>query len=74
MGRHWRTRPLVFSLPPHLQGNFAERESITMKVLNLVTLVLAQVCVTHVQFHLAVELRRLPHLSFLTASSGALQS
>jgi hypothetical protein len=43
-------------------------------MLNLIAFVLAQVCVAHVQFHLAVKLYRLPHLRRSTAWGGALQN
>ena len=45
-----------------------------VQVLNLVAFVLVQVRVAHVQFHLAVKLRRLLHLGHFTASGAALQN
>ena len=61
-------------MAPGLPRDLASRESASMTVLDPVAFVLAQVRVAHVQFHLAAKLRRLPRLSFLTASGGALQS
>jgi hypothetical protein len=45
-----------------------------MQVLNLIAFALAQVCVAHVQFHLAVKRRTLPHLRRSTAWGDALQN
>jgi hypothetical protein len=57
-----------------LRADFASRKTAPMQVLNLIAFVLAQVCVAHVQFHLAVKRRRLPHLRRSTALGGALQN
>ncbi|MDQ2971668.1 MAG: hypothetical protein M3R20_01605, partial [Pseudomonadota bacterium] len=49
-----------------LPADLAGQETRTVKHLNLVALALAQVCVGHGQFHLAVKLRRLPRLRRFT--------
>jgi hypothetical protein len=51
-----------------------ERTICLLQPLNLVAFALAQVHVAHVQFHLAVKLRRLPHLRHLNVEGAALQS
>ena len=58
----------------HLPGGLAERRTCLLQPLNLVAFTLAQVCVAHVQFHLAVKLRRLPHLRHFNVEGAALQS
>jgi len=50
------------------------KSNTALKVLNLVAFVLVQVRVAHVQFHLTVKLRRLPHVGFIASSGGALRS
>ena len=57
-----------------LRADFAGRKTTPMQVLNLIAFVLAQVCVAHVQFHLAVKLCRLPHLRRSSDWGGALQN
>jgi hypothetical protein len=58
----------------HFTGDLPEWETCLLQPLNLVAFVLAQVCVAHVQFHLAVKPRRLPHLRHLNGEGAALQS
>jgi hypothetical protein len=59
---------------PYLPTDLAGRKAPSVKVLNLVAFVLAQVCVAHVQFHLAVKLCGLPRLRRSTVEGIALQN
>jgi hypothetical protein len=58
----------------HLLADLMSGPIAAMQRLNLVAFVLAQVRVAHVQFHLAVKLRRLPRLRLFTSSGDALQN